>query len=81
MDIKELIRSAVRTLLADAEFAVALTTCEDVRGNQKIAEQTVGTAQQYYIDLMRRRRPLILADDEEVTFLTRMEQLKARLHS
>lgn len=79
MDIKELNRAAVNSLLADAEFALALTDCEDVRGNKEIVEDVIADAQRNYIDLMRRRRPLILTDQEESAFLTKMEQLKARL--
>lgn len=79
MDIKELNRTAVYALLADAELALALTDCEDVRGNKQIVEDVIANAQRNYIDLMRRRRPLILTDPEESAFLTKMEQLKARL--
>lgn len=79
MDLKELNRTAVRSLFADVELALALTDCEDVRGNKQIVEEIIANAQRNYIDLMRRRRPLILTETEEAAFLKRMEQLRARL--
>ncbi len=79
MPIEDLNRLAVQGLLADAERVLALTDFENVRGTGEIVNEAVAKAHQSYIDLMRRRRPLILRDAEETQFLRAMDCILARI--
>lgn len=72
-------RQAVRSLLADADRILTLTDLEDVRGNREIVDDVIANARKNYLDLMRRRKPLILADDEEGRFQSIMDRLQARI--
>jgi hypothetical protein len=67
--------------LADADRILALTDLEDVRGNREIVDDVIANARKNYLDLMRRRKPLILADEEETRFQRIMDRLQARIGS
>lgn len=58
---------------------LALTDLEDVRGNREIVDDVIANARKNYLDLMRRRKPLILADEEETRFQRIMDRLQARI--
>jgi hypothetical protein len=72
-------RMAVQGLLADADSVLALTDFETVRGNREIVEDAIANAQKNYIDLVRRRRPLVLADADETRFHGAMDRILARI--
>jgi hypothetical protein len=61
MPIDDWNRMAVQGLLADADRILALTDLEAVRGDREIVDDAIANAQKNYIDLVRRRRPLMLA--------------------
>jgi hypothetical protein len=75
--IDELSRMAVQGLLADAERVLALTDLEAVRGDREIVDDPIANAQRNYIDLVRRRRPLMLADADETRFQSSMDRILA----
>lgn len=52
----------------------------DVRGDKEIVEDAIANARKNYLDLMRRRKPLILADEEDTRFQQIMDALRARIH-
>ncbi|MGB9032323.1 MAG: hypothetical protein WCC27_19515 [Acidobacteriaceae bacterium] len=70
---------AVQHLLADADRALALTEFEDVRGSREIVGETIASARQSYIDLVRRHRTLSLTVDEQTAFQQILDRLRARL--
>jgi|HubBroStandDraft_1064217.scaffolds.fasta_scaffold225903_2 hypothetical protein len=72
-------RMAVQGLLADADSALALTDLETVRENREIVEDAIANAQKNYIDLVRRSRPLMLADADETRFHNAMDRILARI--
>lgn len=72
-------RSAIRTLLIDAEHALALTHFEDVRGNQEIVRQTIARARISYDDLLRRRSALTLSVEECASLQDLLDRLRAAL--
>jgi hypothetical protein len=74
-------RTAVHALLADTDRALALTELEDVRGNRGIVEDTVANAHSNYIDLLRRSRPLIMTDGDQVAFQKKLDRLRACLRT
>lgn len=71
---------AIHRLFADTERALALTDVEDARGNRQIVRDTMTSAQQMYIDLVRRSRRLILGDGDQVTLQDMLDSLRAKLH-
>ena len=73
-------QTAIHGLFADAERALALTDVEDARGNRQIVRDTMTSAHQMYIDLVRRSRRLILGVGEQVTLQDMLDSLRARLH-
>jgi hypothetical protein len=77
--IDDLNRMAVQGLLADADRVFALTDLEDVRGDREIVDDAIANAQKNYIDLVRRRRPLMLADADEAKFKSAMDHILARI--
>ena len=77
--INELNGMAVQGLLADAERVLALTDFEAVRGDCEIVDDAIANAQRNYLDLMRRRRPLMLAQADEVRFQSAMDCIMARI--
>ena len=77
--IDELNRMAVQGLLADAERVLALTDLEAVRGDREIVDDAIANAQKNYIDLMRRRRPLMLPYADEARFQSAMDRIMARI--
>lgn len=79
MKMGEWNRQAVRSLLADADRTLVLTDLEDVRGNREIVHDVIANARKNHLDLMRRRKPLILADEEETRLQSIMERLQARI--
>ncbi|MFZ0690791.1 MAG: hypothetical protein WA891_20425 [Acidobacteriaceae bacterium] len=72
---------AVHGLLADADRVLALTDLEAVRGDREIVDDAIANAQKKYIDLMRRRRPLMLVHADEVRFQSAMDCIVARIRS
>jgi hypothetical protein len=77
--LDELNRMAVQGLLADAERVLALTDLEAMRTESDIVDHAIANAQQNYIDLARRRRPLIMREAEETQFQTAMDCIMARI--
>ena len=77
MDIANWNRRAVQKLLADTDRVLALTDLDDVRGGREIVDHTIANAQQNFIDLARRRRPL--EDADEATFRGAMDHIQARI--
>jgi hypothetical protein len=77
--IDDLNRIAVQGLLADMDRVLALTDLETVRGNREIVDDTIANAQKNYVDLMRRRRPLMLDHADEARFQSAMDQIMARI--
>jgi hypothetical protein len=77
--IDDLNRVAVQGLLADAERVLALTDLEAVRWDRAIVDDAIANAQKNYIDLIRRRRPLMLPYAEEVQFQRAMDCIMARI--
>jgi hypothetical protein len=77
--IDQLNRMAVDGLLADVERVLALTDLEGVRGDREIVDDAIANAQRNYIDLVRRRRPLMLADADETRFQSAMDRILARM--
>ncbi len=75
----ELNRMAVQGLLADAERVPELTDLGAGRGEADLVDHAITSAQQNYVDLARRRRPLILREEEEVKFQTAMDCIMARI--
>lgn len=75
MQIDEWNRMAVRTLLADAGRALALLEVENVRGNREVVCQATANARRDYFDFVRRRRPLIMSDDDQVAFQKALDHL------
>jgi len=72
-------RIAVQTLLADAEHDIMLTEASDIGDDAALIREIVANAQKNYIDLVRGRRPLILADEQNIRFRSLMERLRARV--
>jgi hypothetical protein len=79
MPIDDWNRMAVQGLLADADRVLALTDLEAVRGEGEIVDDAIANAQKNYIDLVRRRRPLMLADADEARFQSAMDRILARI--
>ena len=79
MDIANWNQTAVQRLLADTDRVLALTDLDDVRGGREIVDHTIANAQQNFIDLARRRRPLTLEDADEATFRGAMDHIQARI--
>jgi hypothetical protein len=79
MPIDDWNRMAVQGLLADADRVLALTDLEAVRGDREIVDDAIANAQKNYIDLVRRRRPLMLADADEARFQSAMDRILARI--
>lgn len=80
MKIDDWNQMAIQGLLADAERALALTDVDEARGNRQIVRDTMTSAHEIYIDLVRRSRWLILGDGEQVTLQDRLDCLRAKLH-
>jgi hypothetical protein len=72
-------RNAICGLLADADRALAFLDRAEGRRNQGSTRETIATVRQNYIDLVRRRRPLAMADREGAIFQQTLDRLKARL--
>jgi hypothetical protein len=70
---------AVQALLADTERVLALTELADVREDRAIVDDAIANAQKNYTDLVRRRRPLMLADADEARFQSAMDCILARI--
>jgi hypothetical protein len=79
MPIEDWNRMAVQGLLADADRVLALTDVEDVLEHREIVDYAIANAHKNYIDLMRRRRPLMLAEKDEARFQNLMDRILARL--
>jgi hypothetical protein len=62
-------RRAVRSLLADADLVLTFADRGDVHA--------IATARKNYLELMRRRKPLILADAERLQSI--MDRLQGRI--
>ncbi len=79
MKIADWNRQAVRSLLSDADRILALTDLEDVRGSREIVNDAITNARKNYLELERRRKPLILTDEEETRFQSILGRLLARI--
>jgi hypothetical protein len=77
--IEDLNRLAVQGLLADADRVLALTDLKDVREDLEIVDDAISNTQQNYINLVRRRRPLMLTFADEATFQSAMDHILARI--
>lgn len=77
--IDDLNRMAVQGLLADADRVLAVTDLEAVRGDHEIVDDAIANAQQNYIDLVRRRRPLMLTEADEARLQRAMDCIIARV--
>jgi hypothetical protein len=75
--IAEWNQMAVRALLADAVRTLAVPGAEKARGNREIVRNTLADARKNYLDLVRRGRPLIMSDVEQVTFQKTLDHLTA----
>jgi hypothetical protein len=74
-------RTAVQALLADTDRALALAEAEGVRGSRRIVEDATANAHSNYIDLLRRSRPLIMTDGDQVAFQKKLDRLRACLRT
>jgi hypothetical protein len=72
-------RKATQALLADADRALELTEAECSGRGLKIQPDTIANAQKNYIDLVRRGRPLIMTDGDQITFQRKLDRLRASL--
>lgn len=74
MQIDDWNRMAVRTLLADAGRSLALLEVKN-QGNREVVRDAVADARRNYFDFVRRGRPLIMSDDDQVAFRKALDHL------
>lgn len=79
MQIDDWNRKAVRSLLADADRALATPELEDTRAGREIRVDAMANTRKSYLDLMRRGRPLIMSDADQATFQKTLDWLTAIL--
>jgi hypothetical protein len=79
MKMAERNRMAVGSLLADADRVLALADLADVRGDKEFVDDAIANARKNYLELMCRRKPLILEDAEETRFQSIMARLLTRI--
>jgi hypothetical protein len=77
MELNVLNRAAVRRLLSDAEALLALTTVEESRGPAML--KVVNSLRTGHRDLTRLAMPLMMTDDELITFLLKLDRVRACL--
>ncbi|MFY9746710.1 MAG: hypothetical protein WAK25_10525 [Acidobacteriaceae bacterium] len=75
----DLNRMAVQGLLADADRILALTDLKDVRGDRAIVDDAIANAQRNYVDLVRRRGPLLLTAADEARLQNILDQIRTRI--
>jgi hypothetical protein len=75
----DLNRMAVQGLLADADRILALTDLKDVRGDRSIVDDAIANAQRNYVDLVRRRGPLLLTAADEARLQNILDQIRTRI--
>jgi hypothetical protein len=71
--------TTVLALMADADRTLALTIFDDSSGDRAAAQSTIDDVRKSYLDLIRRRSPLIMSDGELIAFQTKLDQIKACL--
>jgi hypothetical protein len=79
MQIDDWNRKATQALLADADRALALTEVENTGRGPNIERETIANAQRNYIDLVRRGRPLIMSDGDQISLQRKLDRLRACL--
>jgi hypothetical protein len=75
MQIDDWNRTAVRTLLEDAGRTLARLEVENLRGNREVVRDAMAHARRNYFDFVRRGRPLIMSNDDQVAFQKTLDRL------
>jgi hypothetical protein len=72
--------TAVLALMADANRTLALTVFDDTSSDRAAAQSTIDNVRKSYLDLIRRRGPLIMSDAEQIAFQKKMDHMRACLN-
>ncbi len=72
-------RSAIHALLRDAEKTVLLVKFDHHREESQFVRDTIAQARSRYLDLVRRRRPLMMTDDEHARIQSALDEIRATL--
>jgi hypothetical protein len=79
MQIDDWNRKATQALLADADRTLAISEAANTGRGREIERETIAGVQKNYIDLVRRGRPLIMSDGDQISLQRKLDRLRARL--
>jgi hypothetical protein len=79
MHVDDWNHTSVLALMADADRALALIVFDDTSSDRTAAQSTIDNLRKSYVDLIRRRGPLIMSEGELIAFQTKMDRMRACL--